>query len=163
MTQTRAVPTFGQAVGEAQTVLRAAIVDVLQEAGTTFERWVVLNSLVTRGAAVARDELLRELAYGLQTDTGAISDLLDRLASEGFVGPADRAAPDASSLVELTDEGRVLHTALRETVRHTNAALLDGLDPAEVEITIAVLRAVTERAGVFRAHGSTRPIGRGGK
>ena len=38
MTQTTAVPTFGQAVGEAQTALRAVIVDVLQEAGTTFER-----------------------------------------------------------------------------------------------------------------------------
>ena len=83
MTQTTAVPTFGQAVGEAQTALRAVIVDVLQEAGTTFERWVALNTLATRGVAVARDELLRELAHGVQTDTMTISDLLDRLTSEG--------------------------------------------------------------------------------
>ena len=73
MTQTTAVPTFGQAVGEAQTALRAVIVDVLQEAGTTFERCGLLNTLATRGVAVARDELLRELAHGVQTDTMTIS------------------------------------------------------------------------------------------
>ena len=154
MTQTTAVPTFGQAVGEAQTALRAVIVDVLQEAGTTFERWVALNTLATRGVAVARDELLRELAHGVQTDTMTISDLLDRLTSEGLVGQADGAGPDGSSLVELTDQGRALHGALRETVRRTSEALLDGLDPSDLEITIAVLRAVTERADVFRGSGA---------
>ena len=88
MTQTTAVPTFGQAVGEAQTALRAVIVDVLQEAGTTFERWVALNTLATHGVAVARDELLRELGARGADGHGDDLDLLDRLA-RGLVGRAD--------------------------------------------------------------------------
>ena len=157
MTQTTAVPTFGQAVGEAQTALRAVIVDVLQEAGTTFERWVALNTLATRGVAVARDELL-ELAHGVQTDTMTISTSSTG-SPEGLVGQADGAGPDGSSLVELTDQGRALHGALRETVRRTSEALLDGLDPSDLEITIAVLRAVTERADVFRGSGARNRSG----
>ena len=155
MTETTTVfPTLGQTVGEAQTALRAVIVDVLEGAGTTFDRWVALNTLVTRGPAVARGELLAELAYGLQTDGAAISELLDALSSAGLVRVTAGPGPEVGSMVELTDEGRTLHAALRETVRHTSAALLDGLDPAEVQTTIAVLQAVTERAEVFRGHGS---------
>lgn len=148
-------PHFGQTVGEAQTALHAVIVDVLDGAGVTFDRWVAMNTLATRGPAIARDELVRNLAYGLQSDAGAVSKLLDQLTSAGLLRVTADAAVQDGPLVELTDEGQALHRTARESVGHTSAALLDGLDPAQVETTITVLRAVTRRAQLFRAHRST--------
>ena len=150
MAQTRPPsPPFGQTVGEAQTALHQVIVDVLDRAGVTFDRWVAMNTLGTRGPAIARDELVQNLAYGLQSDASGASNLLDQLASGGLVRVTADAAGQDGPLVELTDTGRALHRTLRERVGHTSAALLDGLDPTQVQTTITVLRAVTQRAARY--------------
>lgn len=139
-------PPFGQTVGEAQTALKAVLDRVLDEAGTTFDSWVVLNTLATQGPAIAGDELRPNLAQALQTDAGAISDLLERLRSSGLVRLTAAGGSREGALVELTEEGQVLHRSLRQSVGGASAKLLAGLGPSDLETTIRVLREVTERA-----------------
>lgn len=85
MTTTHPTPLFGQAVGEAQRALRAVIDDVLDEAGTTFETWVVLNSLAAQDGSMPETTLRRDLEYGLNTDSATISRLLDQLQSSELI------------------------------------------------------------------------------
>jgi DNA-binding MarR family transcriptional regulator len=152
MTDTRVPPPpFGQTVGEAQTALKTVLDHVLDEAGTTFDSWVVLNTLATRGRAIASDELRSNLAQALQTDAGAISELLERLRSTGLVRLTADGGSREGPLVELTEEGQVLHRSLRQSVGGASAKLLAGLGPSDVETTIRVLREVTERAKVSEA------------
>jgi len=152
-TQTQAPPPsppFGQTVGEAQTALKVVLDHVLDEAGVTFGSWVTLNTLATQGPAIAGDELRSNLAQALQTDAGAISELLERLRSTGLVRLTTDAAPQEGALVELTTLGQVLHRSLRQSVGGASVKLLAGLDPSDVATTIRVLREVTERAKSLR-------------
>jgi DNA-binding MarR family transcriptional regulator len=105
---------------------------------------------------LARDELCRELAYGLQTEAVAVSELLDQLASTGIVRvPADGERQDGA-LVELTGEGRALYRAVRESIGRTTSQLFDGLNRGEVDATARLLREVTERAEALRLHEGAR-------
>jgi MarR family transcriptional regulator, organic hydroperoxide resistance regulator len=139
-------PPFGQTVGEAQTALKTVLDRVLDKAGTTFDSWVALNTLATQGPAIAGDELRSNLAQALRTDAGAISELVERLRSSGLVRLTADGGSREGALVELTEEGQVLHRSLRRSVGGASAELLAGLDPSDVETTIRVLREVTERA-----------------
>lgn len=143
-------PAFGQTVGEAQRALGAVLSGILDQAGTTFESWVALNTLATRGPAIPGDALRRDLADGLQADPSAISALLARLESTGLVHRTSGTGTGDGARVELTGEGQSFHRSLRESIGRSSAELLDGIDTDDVATTIEVLRAVTERARARR-------------
>jgi len=139
-------PLFGQAVGEAQTALKAAIDDVLAEAGTNFESWLALNLLATRGPAIPSNAYQQELVEGLRAEPRMVSELVARLQSTGLIVATRGTGVDGGGQVELTGDGKASHARLREAVARTSARLLSGFDPDDVQTTIKVLREVTSRA-----------------
>jgi DNA-binding MarR family transcriptional regulator len=64
--------------------------------------------------------------------------LLARLETEGLITGDDE--------VELTDEGKALHTSLREYIAGPTVELLNQFDTGDIETTVRTLRAITQRA-----------------
>lgn len=141
--ETVSIP-FGQRLGEAARGARALLVHTLAGAAATFETWVVLNMLTTRGQSLRRDAIERELAAGLQTSVGEVANTIDQLASRGLI----RVSPagDGNAEVALTAAGQAEYGRLRDAVNATTARLLGDFDPGEVQITVRVLTQVKERA-----------------
>jgi DNA-binding MarR family transcriptional regulator len=85
----------------------------------------------------------------------SVVERIDQLEHSGLVVrspvPEDRRA----SLVSLTDEGTALFSRVREVMTKTEAAIVDGLDPRDVQTFRMVLEHVAERARVLRADRST--------
>lgn len=148
MVDTHPSPLFGQTVGEAQRALRALVDDVFDAAGTTFESWLVLNTLATQGQSIPSETLRRDLAYALNVEPDAVSILLGQVESAGYVG-ISRGEPGGER-VDLTPDGLAFHGSLRDRVASASANVLDGIDPGELETTVSVLRRVKEQAQVFR-------------
>jgi DNA-binding MarR family transcriptional regulator len=146
MVDTRPSPLFGQTVGEAQRALRALVDDVFDAAGTTFESWLVLNTLATQGPAIPGETLRRDLAYALSVPAGAVSDLLGQVESAGYIG----ISAGAGEQVSLTPEGVAFHRRLRESIAGASANALDGIDPRDIETTVSVLQKVKEQAQASR-------------
>jgi DNA-binding MarR family transcriptional regulator len=141
-TQTQ-TPAFGQTVGYAQRALNALLKTVLAETDTSFETWVVLSILGTRGPAMQRDALHHDLAVGLELEPAAVDELLERVASEGLIGIA------LDGTVEPTATGAALYLRLRRSASELTAQVVRDLDPDDVQTTIAVLQSATARAEVL--------------
>jgi DNA-binding MarR family transcriptional regulator len=144
MTTTRTqTPAFGQTVGYAQRALNALLKTVLAETDTSFQTWVVLSILGTRGPAMARDALRHDLAVGLELEPAAVDELLERVASEGLIAIA------SDGTVEPTAAGATLYLRLRRSASELTAQVVRDLDPDDVQTTIAVLQSATARAEVL--------------
>jgi DNA-binding MarR family transcriptional regulator len=151
MTDTAAPPVpFGRQLGEAERAARRLLKAVLAMSASTFERWVALNSLAIQGGAVPRDRLQRELAEGLESDTSAIAALLAELADDGLIDERDVPGEPDAKQIGLTEQGSALYRRLAESVTHTTAQVLSGLDPDDVRVAIRVLAQVKERASALR-------------
>jgi MarR family transcriptional regulator for hemolysin len=122
---------------------------VLARSGTTFERWVALNSLAIQGGAVRRDNLQRELAEGLESDTSAITALLAELADDDLIDESAAPGEPDTKQIGLTKQGRALYRRLADTVARTTAQVLSGLDPDDVRVANRVLAQVKERASAL--------------
>jgi DNA-binding MarR family transcriptional regulator len=144
-------PPFGQAVGEAQRALSALLYDLLEGQGTTFDRWVTLNTLATRGPAIPRGQLRRDLAEGLAVDAASVSELLDQLESSGLIQVSSEPAEHDSARIELTADGEALHRSLRESIGRLTVQVVGGLDPEDLRTAVGVLREATARAQALRA------------
>lgn len=97
----------------------AAYRHALEEVGLTYPQYLVMLALwETDGLTVG------ELGRRLQLDSGTLSPLLRRLASNGLV---TRSRPDRDArrvVVRLTDQGQ----ALRAEAERIQCSLLDRLD-----------------------------------
>ncbi|MFY9926673.1 MAG: MarR family transcriptional regulator [Streptosporangiaceae bacterium] len=144
-------PLAGQ-INVAARATRGLLDAVLAQAGTTFSSWTVLAALSACGPAIQKD-----LAKSLNMIGPSIVERIDHLEAAGLVArspvPGDRRA----SLVDLTGEGRALIARLASVMRSTEDALVDGLDPDDVQTTRRVLAQVAERARVLRPERSATP------
>jgi DNA-binding MarR family transcriptional regulator len=129
---------FGPALAFAERTLSGILREHLAQRDTAPETWYALQLIATRGPALSRAELSRDLASSPTLGAGATRDLLARLEAEGLI------SGDAS--VDLTAEGRALHASLREYVGAPTARLLGQFDLQDIETTIRTLAAITERA-----------------
>ena len=151
MTDTAAAPVpFGRQLGETERAARLLLNAVLARSGTTFERWVALNSLAIQGGAVRRDRLQRELAAGLESDTSAIAALLAELADDDLIDESAVPGEPDTKQIGLTEQGRALYRRLADTVTRTTTQVLSGLDPDDVRVASRVLAQVKERATALR-------------
>jgi DNA-binding MarR family transcriptional regulator len=131
-------PSFGQTLAFAERTLTAVLRRHLAERGTAPETWYALQVIATRGPALAREELTRDLEGSRTLTADSARELLARLETEGLIrGDAE---------VDLTVEGENLHRSLREYVAGPTARLLGQFDAEDVATTMRTLQAITERA-----------------
>lgn len=128
---------FGQALGLAERTLSANLRAHLAQREIEPEAWYSFQLIATRGPRVARSELAEALESP-HFDAAAVHGLLARLETDGLI------AGDAE--VELTDEGKALHSSLREYIAGPTVELLSGFDTGDIETTVRTLRAITQRA-----------------
>jgi DNA-binding MarR family transcriptional regulator len=146
-TQTTARP-FGQQLGETARATRILLDGILAEEGTTFARWVALNTLGTQGPAIPREHLLGDLAAGLQTDNPAIAGLLAELAADDLIATANGVAGEP---ITLTPAGDARYQHLRQVVQRTSQRVLNGIDPDDLQAALRVLTQVKAQAEALQA------------
>ena len=142
---------FGRQLGETARATRALLVDVLAEAATSFETWVVLNLLATHGPDMRRNLLQRELADGLEADATVIARLFAELAGKGLIQDYSPRGDAGDSRIALTEQGNALYGRLSELVTRTTDQVVGGIDPDDLRITRRVLAGVKERANALRS------------
>jgi hypothetical protein len=129
---------FGQALGLAERTLTKRLRERLAQRDTPPQTWYALQLIATRGPAVAREALSRDLEGPRNLDTESPPELLARLESEGLIrGDAE---------VDLTDRGKALHRSLREHIAGPTTELLNQFDIQDLETTVRTLQAITKRA-----------------
>lgn len=94
----------------------------LESADLTFVKWRMLDALVNAKSPVS----LGMLADHLSCVKSNITQLTDRLESEGTVRRVPDPEDRRSVLIELTDAGRSMHKAGLEALESTTRALFSG-------------------------------------
>ena len=129
---------FGQTLAFAERALSAVLRRHLAERETTPETWYALQLVATRGPALDREALSRDLEGSPNLDAGSTTELLARLEADGLIrGDAE---------VDLTTAGAAVHRSLRESIAGPRNALLSEFPVEDVETTVRTLQAITERA-----------------
>ena len=93
------------------------------------------------------DRTVSKLAEGLGRDRTTVTRLLDALEKKGYV--LRESAPDdrRSTVVSLSEAGLKFEAIVAVDNEQMVEKLVDGIDPAELEVTLAVLRTIQARAG----------------
>ena len=128
---------FGQALGLAERTLSANLRAHLAERDIEPETWYALQLIATRGPGLVRQELTAVLESPTY-DADSVRRLLTRLEVDGLISGDVR--------VDLTDDGKALHSSLRESIVRPTVELLSEFDVSDIETTVRTLKAVTERA-----------------
>ena len=128
---------FGQALGLAERTLSANLRAHLAERDTTPQTWYALQLIATRGPGLSREELAGVLESP-HFDADSVRVLLARLESGGLIrGDAE---------VDLTDDGKTLHSNLRDYISEPTTELLSQFELDDLETTVRTLQAITKRA-----------------
>ena len=135
---------FGQTLAFAERTLTATLRAHLARRDTEAETWYALQLIATRGPALDRAELSRDLASSPNLDAGSTRELLARLEAEGLIR--------GDATLDLTADGEALHRSLREYISGLTAELLGQFEIEDVETTVRTLQAIT-RAAEQRAGG----------
>jgi len=128
---------FGQALGLAERTLSANLRAHLADRGVEPEAWYALQLVATRGPRLARSELAGVLESP-HLDAAAVRGLLARLETDGLIS--------GNAEIELTDEGKTLHSSLREYISGPTVELLSQFETGDIETTVRTLTAITQRA-----------------
>lgn len=99
----------------------------LQSAGLTFVKWRMLDALVNAKAPVS----LGKLAEHLNCVKSNVTQLTDRLESEGIVRRVTDPEDRRSTLMELTEAGKSMHGDGREALESTTKELFASSDESE--------------------------------
>ena len=137
-TQPEAFAQFGQTLAFAERSLTAVLRRHLAERETTPETWYALQLIATRGPAVAREAVSRDLEGSPNLNADSTRGLLARLETDGLIhGEAE---------LDLTTAGEAVHRSLREYIAGPRTRLLSQFDAEDIETTVRTLQAITERA-----------------
>lgn len=139
---------FGQAVGLAERTLSADLRAHLAERHTQPETWYALQLIATRGPGLAREELTGVLEAP-RFDADSVRELLSSLEADGLIR--------GDTEVDLTDEGKALHSSLRQSIAGPTTELLSQFPVNDLETTVRTLQAITKRAGERRAGSAGEP------
>jgi DNA-binding MarR family transcriptional regulator len=129
---------FGYTLAFAERTLSAVLREHLAERGTEPETWYALQLLATRGPALDRTTLSRELAGSRTLDAGSARELLARLEAAGLI--------HGGATVSLTATGQALHHSLSEYVAAPRIRLLSQFSADDIDTTVRTLQAIAERA-----------------
>jgi len=134
-----ATPLSGQDIGLAARATRKALDVVLAELGFAFAPLATLNSIVSRGAALDREALIRFLASAFDVDPQTVVTVLHGLESRGLIQEAD-------GYFALTPDGTAELGRLNASVGGLTQKLYGDLDPDDLVAARRVLVTLTERA-----------------
>jgi DNA-binding MarR family transcriptional regulator len=128
-----------------QQILQAAVDEALKPHGLTFARYeaLVLLSFSRRGSLPKR-----MMGERLQLHPTSITNIVDRLESDGLARRLPHPSDRRTTLVELTDDGRNRLTGATEAVTEADFGLL-GLEAAETAQLSSLLTKVRQAAGDF--------------
>jgi DNA-binding MarR family transcriptional regulator len=129
---------FGQTLAFAERTLTATLRAHLARHDTEPETWYALQLIATRGPALDREELGRDLASSPNLDAASTRELLARLEAEGLIR--------GEAALDLTADGEALHRSLREYIAGPTAELLGRFDIEDIETTVRTLQAITRAA-----------------
>ncbi|HEY3186849.1 MAG TPA: MarR family transcriptional regulator [Solirubrobacteraceae bacterium] len=129
--------SLGYVVNRAAARLEAALARELAPHGVTPQQWAVLNRLWEQ------DGLSQvELAERTFKDPPNTARILERLERKGLVTRAPDPADRRAQRVSLTEAGRALRLVLVPLAQALLARALRGVDDAQHEAAMAVLRRV---------------------
>jgi DNA-binding MarR family transcriptional regulator len=133
---------------------------VLAEHDTTFDQWVVLDTLATGRFPPERAQLLPGLTAALTTAPAVVEDVLDDAEAAGLVRIVSARGGEAGAVrIELTAAGEARHGALRSAIVLVVAELCAGIPERDVTTAHHVLTEVTRRAdGWAQLWTATRPL-----
>jgi Mn-dependent DtxR family transcriptional regulator len=137
-TQPEAFAQFGQTLAFAERSLTAVLRRHLAERQTTPETWYALQLIATRGPAVAREAVSRDLEGSPNLNAHSTRELLARLETDGLI--------HGDAQLGLTTAGEAVHRSLREYIAGPRTRLLSQFDAEDIETTVRTLQAITERA-----------------
>jgi hypothetical protein len=129
---------FGQTLAFAERTLTAVLRRHLAERETTPETWYALQLVATRGPAVAREAVSRDLEGSPNLNADSTRELLARLETDGLI--------HGDAQLDLTTAGEAVHRSLREYIAGPRTRLLSQFDAEDIETTVRTLQAITERA-----------------
>ncbi|AJR23366.1 MarR family transcriptional regulator [Sphingobium sp. YBL2] len=102
-------------------------------------QWYVLHRLVTVGPTIQRD-----LGRLLEIERATMSGIVATLVRKGLVEQAPDPADQRQKLLRLTEAGAKLWAALPD-LSFIRSVAFGGMDEADIETTITVLRTASER------------------
>lgn len=102
-------------------------------------QWYVLHRLATAGPTIQRD-----LGRLLEIERATMSGIVATLVRKGLVEQVPDQADQRQKLLHLTDVGAKLWAALPD-LSFIRSVAFGGMDEADIETTISVLRTATER------------------
>ncbi len=153
----KAAQTWTERVGEStsmeavtnvmrvQQILQAGVDEALKPHGLTFARYeaLVLLSFSKRGSLP-----MRLMGERLQLHPTSITNIVDRLETDGLARRLPHPNDRRTTLVQLTDAGRDRLGAATAAVTGVNFGFV-GLDDAELSALSSVLTKVRQAAGDF--------------
>lgn len=149
MQDTVTVTVTSQDMLQAQRATSAVLGVVLAEQGTTFDRWVVLDTLATGAVPPGRARFVPALAAALATEPAAVEVLIDQAEEAGLVRIVSAPSGDPGAVrAELTPAGQAHHDTLHATLRGAIDLVAAELDAGIPEHGIAAAHPVP--AGVTR-------------
>jgi DNA-binding MarR family transcriptional regulator len=145
-----APPVTGQDINLAARSTRKALEVLLAEQGASFPPLGAMNTIVTRGASLDRQELVRFLGSALDVDAQTVATILHGLQTRGLAREVTSAG-DGRVHLELTAEGSAELQRLNAIIGGITAELYRDFEPEELAITRRVLVTLTERADAYIA------------
>ncbi len=132
--------SFSALVRQAHRAFVAELASRLVPAGLAVAEWAVLRVL-WRDGSVGRGALAERLRVG----KASLTPVLGTLERKGYVERTRPAGDRRRQEVHLTEAGRALEPDLLHHGIAINAAVLDGVDPAEAEVARRVLAGITAK------------------
>ena len=121
----------------------------LRPFGLGATQWYVLHQLAEDGASMQR-ELLRHL----QVERATLSVIVGALVRKGYIEQVPDRSDQRQKLVRLTPAGQDLWSRLPDLAPLIHDAAFAGIDPADLQTAVRVLRTATERLDVFVIKGT---------
>jgi DNA-binding MarR family transcriptional regulator len=143
-TMTRPRVFNGEHIGVAAAASRSVLDALLDSAGITFLRWVVLRRLAGMETPVTRDAAA-DAVPPVAGDRAAVLRTLDELAGAGLVQAGD------TGTVTPTARGRQVFEEITAAAVRAGDKLFDGISADDQLVTKKVLDLITERAQAVRA------------
>ena len=115
--------------------------EALGSVGLTFVKWSMLDAIVKAGSPIA----LGKLAEHLHCVKSNITQLTDRLESEGTVRRVSDPEDRRSTLMELTESGRSTHSGGLDALGKATQALFAASNEEERNVLRQLLETISGR------------------
>lgn len=148
-----AIPFGTQLVGQTENAFGAILDRELAGTALTRHHWVALTVAVMSGGAISRDRLTGRIAGALKLSAEAADAQVAELTVAHLL---DTTQDERHSHVQVTDEGRELHSRVRSAVGQVTERLWGDIPDADLATATRVLNTVLERANAELASSAAR-------